>query len=381
MFRSASNKMLKLWRRLDFVFLLLAAILSMVGFFFVYGTGQQLGGAFAELWKRHLLFLFLGTSAFLGLVAVDYRKLAKWSWVLYILAILTLVYVLFFGVTVNFARRWIDLEFAFLNLRLQPAELAKPLAALFFAWLASRRSMRFDRFLPTAVYGLAILPPAVLIALQPDLGTAMVFVGIGVCIAFVAGISWRLIGCIALVVVMTMPLAYLFVLEDYQRERLQTLVAPSKDISAAGWNAHQAMLAVGSGGTFGKGYMRGTQHVLGYLPRTVTPTDFIFSVIGEETGFIGAGAIVCAFLALLICCLRAAARAPDDFGALICTGVAAMLFIHAYINIGMSIYMAPIVGLPLPLVSYGGSFILNIFISLGLVQSVYVRRDTPPPRE
>ena len=379
MFRSRPNKILKLWRKIDFVLLTIVAILSLVGFFFIFGTGRQLGGDFTNFWQRHLLFIALGIASFLIIISFDYRKLSHCAWIFYSVATAVLFYVLFFGVTINDASRWLDLPFFFIRLRLQPAELTKPIAVLFFAWVASRRIMNFNRLWVVILYGLAILPPAVLIAMQPDLGTAMVFVGMGVCIAFVAGLSWRLIAVFTAILLITLPLAYNLALEDYQRQRLQTLVNPSEDVSAAGWNAHQAMLAVGSGGTFGKGYMRGTQHVLGYLPRTVAPTDFIFSVIGEETGFVGAGALVCAFLALLICCLRAAARAPDEFGKLICSGVAAMLFIHVYINIGMSVYMAPIVGLPLPLISYGGSSILNIFISVGLVQSVYIRRDTPPP--
>ncbi len=365
------------WRRLDFAALLLCLILTMAGLFFIYGAGRQIGGNFAGYWLRQLLFTLLGTAVFIGLVAVDYRRLGKWSWILYLLAGLALLYVLFFGRTINQASRWIYYR----GFTLQPAELAKPMAALFLAWLASRPSFSLKRPLNLAVFGLAAAPLPLLIAVQPDLGTAMVFVGMAAAIAFVGGVSWRCLAILSLIAALLLPVAYFSLLEEYQRDRLRTLVKPSQDISAAGWNAHQALLAVGSGGPFGKGYMRGTQHVLGYLPRTVAPTDFIFSVIGEETGFLGAGALVCAYIALLICCLRSAARAPDNFGAYICVGVAAMFFIHAYINIGMSVYMAPIVGLPLPFVSYGGSFMLNMLISLGLVQSVYVRRDTPPPKQ
>ncbi len=381
MFRIAPRKVIRVWRRLDFPLLLLSAILTMVGVVFIYGAGQQIGGRFAGLWQRQLLFLVLGIAVFAGLVAVDYRRLARWSWLVYAISCLSLLYVLFFGVVINYSSRWLDLPLGPVHLRLQPAELAKPIAILFLAWLASRPSMNFSRLPPLLLYGAVMLPPIFLVVLQPDLGTAMVFVWVGVCIVFIAGISWRWIACAAVLAAVALPLVFFTLLQDYQRDRLQTLVNPSRDISAAGWNAHQALLAVGSGGAFGKGYMRGTQHVLGYLPQTVAPTDFIFSVIGEETGFVGAGAIVCAFIGLMICCLRAAARAPDPCGRFICVGVAAMLFIHAYVNIGMSIYMAPIVGLPLPFLSYGGSFALAIFAALGLVQSVYVRRDTPPPPE
>lgn len=372
-----STKLSRIWRRLDFVLLVLTILLIFIGIVFIYGAGRQIGGSFSSYWIRQIIYVILGIPVFIGLVAIDYRRLGKFSWCIYLLSGVALVYVLFFGRTINNASRWISL----FDFTIQPAELAKPAAILFLAWLASRPWLRFKNFGGLFIFALTIAPIPFLIALQPDLGTATVFIAIGGAITFSACISWRWIIYIALAVTLLLPVVYHTGLEKYQQERLLNLIQPSRDVSASGWNAHQALLAVGSGGFFGKGYMRGTQHVLGYLPRNVAPTDFIFSVIGEETGFLGAGTLVCAYIGILVCCLRAAARAPDSFGAYICVGTAAMFFIHTYINIGMSIYMAPIVGLPLPLISYGGSFIMSMLISLGLVQSVYVRRDTAPPKE
>lgn len=358
-------------KRLDVSFVVLALVLLVSGILFIYGTGTRIGGRFEAYWWRQLAFSVLGLGAFIGCVVIDYRALGRWSWLLYLGGLGLLVAVLIIGEEINNAKSWIRLA----GFTLQPSELAKPAVILFLAWLASRPVFRINRMLDLIIFGMLACLPIALIAKQPDYGTALVFVPGIFAILFVGGLSWRII-CTALVVVLlASPLAYNFVLAPHQRERIQTFVNPGEDISDTGWNAHQSLIAVGSGGMTGKGFMKGNQHVLGYLPKTVASTDFIFSVIGEETGFIGAGAAVCAFLGILICCLRTAATAADRFGSLICAGVTGVLITHVYVNIGMTVRAAPIIGIPLPFLSYGGSFMLGTMICLGLVQSVHVRRD------
>lgn len=357
-------------RRLDLPFMVLTAVLLITGILFIYGTGQEIGGRFVGYWGRQLLWMTLGIIAFIATVLIDYRVLGRWAWLLYLAGLALLVLVLVAGTEINDARSWITIPGG----TLQPAELAKPATLIFLAWLASRPASRLGRLLHLGVFALAAATPAMLIAKQPDWGTGLVFVPLALSIAFVSGMAWRHVIIGVAIVLLTVPVAYRLLLVEHQRERIQTFLRPSEDISNAGWNAHQSLLAVGSGGVWGKGYKRGTQHVLGYLPKTVAPTDFIFSVIGEETGFVGAGAMVCAFLGILICCLRTAALATDRLGAFICVGVATLLFTHIYINIGMTIRAAPIIGIPLPLVSYGGSFLLGTMICLGLVQNVHIRR-------
>jgi len=163
-------------------------------------------------------------------------------------------------------------------------------------------------------------------------------------------------------------------LSAYQRERIETFLQPGKDPLGAGWNQRQSELAVGSGGLTGKGYRRGTQNVLGYLPKTVAPTDFIFSVIAEETGFMGAATVLALYAVLVFGGLYAAVVAPDRLGRVLCVGVVALLFTHVFVNIAMTVGLLPIVGLPLPLLSYGGTFMVCTMVGLGLVQSVYMRR-------
>lgn len=359
---------------LDPALTVLTAVLLGVGCLFIYGTGQQIGGRFEHYWIRQLLWLAVGVIGFVLVAVVDYRRIGVWSIVFYAAGLASLAAVLVFGQEINNARSW----FRVWRFTVQPAEFAKPSTILFLAWLASRRGVHLSRSIDLVLFAILASLPLILIARQPDWGTALVFVPLALAIAFVAGLPWRFILCGAVLAAVTGPLAYQLVLGERQKERIQTFFNPAEDISDAGWNAHQSLLAVGSGGTFGKGFMRGTQHVLGYLPKTVAPTDFIFSVIGEEAGLVGAGALVCAFLGILICCLRAAALAPDSFGTCICAGAAGMIFAHMYVNIGMTVRAAPIIGIPLPLVSYGGSFMLSTMALLGLVQSVYIRRNKEP---
>lgn len=363
-------KLLRTTRLLDPVLLFLTVALLLTGVLFIYGAGRQMGGNYAGLWIRQLLWIGLGLGAAAAVLSVDYRKLGRYSLVLYLGGATLLVLVLIIGREINGARSWL----AFGRLTLQPAELMKPATVLALAWAVSRPGIRMERgdrlLLLLVLTGI----PVALIGKQPDYGTALVFLPIGGVLLFLGGIRWRWIVAAALAIALLAPVLYRYGLAPHQRERIQTFLQPTEDIANAGWNAHQSMLAVGSGGLMGKGYMQGTQYVLGYLPRTVASTDFIFSVLAEESGFVGAGAVLIAFLGIVLCCLRAATVASDAFGAYIAAGVAVMISVHIFINVGMTIRVAPIIGIPLPLVSYGGSFMLSTLICLALVQNVYVHR-------
>lgn len=356
-------------KHLDLGVLILMGLLLVLGSFFIYGAGQQLGGDFAGYWIRHLLWIGVGWIGFLFFLLIDYRLLGKWSWLFYVGALLLLLLVLFAGTEINNARRWLWVG----GFSLQPSELAKPVTLLFVCWLASRRGFRINRLPDLIFLGLITSLPILLIIRQPDHGTALVFVVAALAVAFGAGLSWRFIILGLLIAALALPLAYNFAMAPYQRARIKTFLTPAEKVGNEGWNAHQSILAVGSGGMYGKGFRQGTQHVMGYLPQTVAPTDFIFSVIAEELGFVGAGATICAFLGLLLGCLRIAARAPDEFGAFLCVGVAALLFVHVYVNIGMTVGASPIIGMPLPFISYGGSFIVSIMAAMGMVENVYAR--------
>ena len=216
--------------------------------------------------------------------------------------------------------------------------------------------------------------PFILIKMQPDLGTALILIPVVGFTAFAARLKWRyliILGAIALII---LPAAY-FSLKDYQRDRIMVFLDPERDPQNRGWNQLQAEMAIGSGGFTGKGFMQSTQNPMGYLPQTVSNSDFIFPVIAEETGFIGSLFVVLMFMLLLFSVLRTALLAADDFGRYLCVGVATVIFFHSVINIGMSIRLTPVTGLPLPLISYGGTFLVAMLVYLGIVHSIYVHRE------
>ena len=298
----------------DMPMLALTVVLVATGLLFVFGVSHEVGGRFADQWKSHTLWLFLGSLAGTGVALVDYRWLARHSWLLY-LAGLGLLLLVFspLGITLNNSRSWIRLA----GRQLQPAELVKPAALLFVSWIAAGPLVKDSRVPPFLPVFLGIVPAVFLILLQPDYGTALVFLPFALGISFAAGLRWRWLAIGATAVLIAVPLAYPR-LKPYQQDRLKVfldqpvrggvvavspfvpeptqerLVAASDRFLARStaavhtdWNAHQSLLAVGSGGWFGKGYMKGTQHVLGFLPQTVASSDFVFSVVAEETGFVG----------------------------------------------------------------------------------------------
>ncbi len=389
--------------RMDFAMLGLNLLLLGTGLLFIYGVGQEVGGHFAGQWQRQLLHAGIGLAAYLALAAADYRRLAEWSWLAYLGALLLLVLVLSpLGVVHNAARSWLPMPG--LGVPLQPSELAKPAVLLFVAWVASHPWLRRSPVHCVVPCLAVIAVPMGLILLQPDFGTAIVFVPFALAIAFTARLRWRWIVAAVLGASLVGALAYPR-LKRYQQDRIKVFIEAPSSLALAvaapfmpepvqeeaerrhaaffrqasdSWNAQQSLLAVGSGGLWGKGYMRGTQHVLGFLPRNVASSDFIFSVIGEETGFVGAAGVVCALIGVLVCALRTAAGAADDLGCYLAVGVAMLIFTHAFINIGMTVKAAPIVGLPLPFVSHGGSFMIAVMACCGLVQSVHIRRPRGP---
>lgn len=353
--------------------LLPSAFLLTVGVIFLYGTGQQSGDA--GLWRVQLRWIGLGGGVWLITALLPYRRLARWSLLLYPIGIAGLVMIFFCGTRVFGATRWLELG----PFRVQPSEPAKLVAVLLAAWVMSLPGFKVNR--PWHLLGvIAIgLLPFMLILRQPDLGSATVLVPVFAMMVFVAGLSWRWLAVTAIVALIAIPIGWyaIFVqgklLKDYQRERLMVFVDPDRDPRGRGWNSLQSELAVGSGGTWGKGFMRGTQHTLGYLPQTVSKTDFIFSVIAEETGFAGTSAVIGAYALLMVGGIVTAMRAADRLGRLLAIGLTGILFVHSAVNIGMTIRVMPVTGLPLPLVSYGGSFIIASMFCLGVLQSIHAR--------
>ena len=376
------NKRVQTWVRFltaqDGLAILLAAGLLGAGLTFIYSAswrGEETGivGAW---FSKQIWWAALGAAVALALAATDYKFWIRHAGWLYLasLVLLALVFVPGIGRKVYGAYRWLVI----LGVPVQPSEFAKVSTVLLLARvLASPLLQRRSFGTVLLALGLMALPFGLILE-EPDLGTAMVLVPTTLCMLFAAGCALRyliglgLLGAGGIAVALS-PLAKLF-LDDYQHERIATFLDPSRDPLGSGWNALQSAIAVGSGGFSGKGFLNGTQNVLGFLPRTVSPTDFIFPVIAEETGFIGASVLLLAFAALLTCYLRTAWTAQDPAGSLLATGIAGLLFCHVFVNVGMTIGLLPITGLPLPFVSSGGSFMVSTLAGFGLVQSVHVRR-------
>jgi rod shape determining protein RodA len=388
-------------RRMDTLSLLLHGVLLGIGVLFIRGAGLDVGGIMAEMWQRQLVWIGVGSLIYLGCALFDYRWLGRHAWMPYLGGLGILVLLLLLNRSINSSRSWLVIPgFGML----QPSELMKPVVLLFMCWTYTHPVLRHSR-MPPWLLPLAILAlPLLLIFMQPDYGTALVYMPFAFMLLFVDGLKWRNVLLASLAALLLFPLSFR-VLRPHQQDRLKVfLEVPSHFAMAAvapllndsqrerlgeaqkkfflkadgrpfdNWNAQQSLLAVGSGGFMGKGYLKGTQYVLGYLPKTVAPTDFIFSVIAEEIGFVGSACVVCLLICLILCSCRTAILAADELGSFLAVGIAAIFATHTFINIGMTIQAAPIIGIPLPFVSYGGSFMFGSMMLAGLGQSVHMRR-------
>ena len=378
-------------KRLDWA--MLGTILVLIGLSaaFIYSAQFKSEVDVGSNYLKQIVFAGLGLCAYGVLVWFDYKQLAALSWWIYGGAVVLLLLVFLFP-EVNGAHRWIPLP----KFTLQPSELGKLAVVIALSAYLAAPGRDVDDwktfFSCVAIVGL----PFLLILFEPDLSTSLMLAPISLAIMLYKGVQRKLllIGMVAVLVFATVlclwikyekppdgetagtwsVLPSMPLMEDYQKGRIKVFLSDDHDMAGAGWNKLQSQIAVGSGGLHGKGWLKGTQNILGFLPRTVAPTDFIFCVIAEETGFMGGAFFIALYTVLLGGCMRASVRSRDEFGRLMTLGIGIMLFCHVFVNIAMTIGILPITGLPLPLMSYGGSFMVSTMIALGLVQSVYQRR-------
>ena len=318
---------------------------------------------------KQLYAIALGLVGLLVVVSLDYRRLVDRAPVLYLAAVGVLVYVLFFGPRIAGTRRWFMGPGGF---QVQPSEFAKLVAALLVAKLFAEAKKEtlglFDLLVPGAAVGLM----AVLIAAEPDLGTAFTLVPLFLTVAFLAGLRVRAILGVVLVMMVVGSLGWMFALKEYQKSRIYTFLDPNLDPRGAGYQKIQSEIAVGSGGVAGKGYKQGTQSQLGYLP--ARHTDFIFSVLAEENGFVGVVAVLGLYMFVLWRAFETAQMARDRVGAFLAAGIAAILSFQVIYNVAMVAGLVPVKGLPLPLMSYGGSSVLSSLFAVGLILNIRMRR-------
>jgi len=326
--------------------------------------------AHAPVWISQSWWMCAGALTALALGFFDYRGFMRGAYPFYLLVVLLLVAVLLKGRVVMGARRWLVVG----PMNLQPSELAKIAVVLALArWFhmdASKRSEGYG-LLGLTIPAVLTLVPALLILKQPDLGTALIVVAVGATVILFAKVRWQALVAVLAAVATAAVLAYPH-LKPYQRKRVETFLDPEGDVLGAGYHATQSMIAVGSGQGLGKGWGQGTQTLLSFLPEQ--HTDFIFSVWAEEHGFVGCVFLLVLYYALVASALGVAGNARDRFGHFLAVGVSAMLFWHAFINMGMVTGVLPVVGVTLPLMSYGGSSVMAILIGIGLLNNVAMRR-------
>jgi rod shape determining protein RodA len=359
------------WMHIDVLLILAAAGLAAIGVGAIYSTtrGRDPESFDTFFLERQSLFAVAGALLMVFAAWVPYQELAKFAVAIYGVGILTLIVVLGpLGEEVNGARSW----FRFGDFQLQPSEFQKLAVIVAVAAFLSRYEDHMTA--PRVFFAVGIVAwPGLLVLLQPDVGTALIYVFIGFVLLLIGGIRFRqVIGIALIATTLVVLMINSNMLAEYQTNRLRTFVDPTSDITEAAFQQRQAQIAIGNGGVNGTGYGEGSQTLSGLVPQQ--HTDFIFTVIGEEFGFVGSATTLGLYALLLLRILQAARLARDRFGALICSGVFAMILFQMFEAVGMTLGITPITGIPLPLVSYGGSSAIATLIGLGLVLNVRMRR-------
>lgn len=357
---------------LHWLLFILVVLLGIFGIFAIYSATWMREQTF---WNRQLVWLLVGFVLFLGVSLTDYRWIRKGALPLYIAGLAGLLAVHFFGQEVYGARSW--LNFGFFNF--QPSQLGILASVMVMAiFLSDYENM--PPILRIALCGVIAAAPWLLVLIQPDLGSAIVWMPVVLAMLYAARVPGRYLITLLLLAVAVVPLMVNFGLKPYQRLRIVTFLDPGLDPRGAGWTINQSLTAIGSGGWDGKGFKApNTLNELGFLPSTIVHNDFIFAVIGEQHGFVGGALLLLVYLLVIGIGLYIALKASDDLGRLLAVGLTTLLFTHVFMNIGMTIGVTPITGLPLPLVSYGGSFLLTMLFSLGILQSIWIHRGAAAP--
>ena len=324
-------------------------------------TGQNL-----DVVIRHALRLLTGFSLLLVIAQLRPESLARWTPYIFAFGLLLLLLVLAAGSVSKGAQRWLNLGVV----RIQPSEIMKLAVPMMLSWYFARTGVP-PRPSQLAVAALIILIPALLVARQPDLGTAVLIVGAGGLILFLAGMGWRIMAVIAGLALAALPLIWTY-MHDYQRKRIFTLLDPTSDPLGTGYHTIQSMIAIGSGGFFGKGWLNSTQAHLEYLPES--STDFVFAVFAEEFGLLGIVVLLTIYLYIVGRGMMIAFFAQDTYTRLVAGGLALSFFLYFFINVGMVSGILPVVGVPLPLISYGGTSVVTLMAAFGMLMSIHTHR-------
>ena len=350
---------------LDIPLLLILIVLCLAGLFVLYSaSGQNL-----YIVKRQAVFMLIGFVAMITVAQFPVRFWERWAIMFYIIGLLSLVAVMFFGVGAKGAQRWLDLGIT----RFQPSELMKVAVPMMVSAFLGKRYIP-PSFQHIFISLTLILIPVVLIMNQPDLGTAILVFISGFFVLFLAGLGKRYLISAFLLLMAAIPSFWIFVMRDYQKQRVLTLLSPEDDKLGAGWNIIQSTTAIGSGGLVGKGWMQGTQSQLNFLPES--HTDFIIAVLAEEFGLIGVLCLCAVYFVFVGRCLLIALNSQSQFGRLIAGSLGLTFFIYIFVNMSMVSGILPVVGVPLPLISYGGTSVVALFLGFGILMAI----STEPKR-
>jgi rod shape determining protein RodA len=359
----------RLFFNFDWTLLVLVLLISSIGLLNIYSAGYSLDNLRQEtLYVKQAKWIVMGLLSIGVIICIDYRLICRFGYVIYAISIFLLLLVAVYGFATHGSQRWIGVGGFFF----QPSELVKltiiiALARYFDDHMIERSYRLKELLIPFFI----VMLPFLLILKQPDLGTALMILFIAFSLTLFIGIQWKSLLTAITSGLLLIPMAW-FLLKDYQKERIMTFFNPEDDPLGAGYHIIQSIIAVGSGGMFGKGYLKGTQTQLKFLP--VQQTDFVFSVFAEEWGFLGGIILIILFAVLILWCLKIALNSRDLLGVLLSFGITMFIFWEAFINIGMVLGMLPVVGIPLPFLSYGGSSMLVLMTATGLLLNVSMRR-------
>ncbi len=358
-------------KRLDMNLILVVLCLNLIGLINLYSaTHGSATTVHMRLFWQQFVWLGLGWGVYFFMTLMDFNYWKKLCWLFYAANILALLAVPFIGKSFYGAKRWLDLGF----FKYQPSETMKLALVLVIASLLSHKSIRHRLRLKDLIFpGLLLAIPFLLIVKQPDLGTSLLTLMIPGSLLIIVQPKKSILTSAIILAIIAGPIAWKFGLKSYQKNRVLNFLSPERDPRGTGYNSIQSKIAVGGGQIFGKGFMKGTQSQLEFIPER--HSDFIFSVLSEEHGMLGSLITLVIFFALFLIGFNIAANAPNIFGSLVAAGSISLIFWHMFVNIGMVIGIMPVVGVPLPLLSYGGSSLLTTMMALGLISSVSYRRN------
>lgn len=354
--------------RINWIVLIISLLLVSVGSLFLYSAA---GGSYDPWSKTQMLRYCAGICLFMYVSSVNIRLWLSFSYIIYFISLLLLILVYVIGDIGMGAQRWLDLGFV----RIQPSELMKFSLILLIAryYHSEKEYSSFMRVLSLIYVLVLVAIPAYLIYIQPDLGGSIILILVGITLLFIIGLSIWFFLVSGLCLVLISPLIWIYFLQDYQQNRILTFLDPSKDPLGAGYHIMQSKIALGSGGFWGRGFMKGSQSQLNFLPEM--QTDFILTLISEEFGMIGTVFILFLYFLLIFYSIIIGLISKNIFGSFLCIGIAIILFYSVFINAAMVMGLLPVVGVPLPLISYGGSSLLSTMFGLGLISNVYVNRN------